>query len=95
LKGKRFKGFKLHTVLFIYRLSSEVEVKELVKSTRKLKNEKWKKGLLWIYPGIKSEFLRLKTFQKKTLFMQLRTRINSFRKKIVSMGLTVNQHFFT
>jgi hypothetical protein len=41
--------------------------------------KKSKKVSLWIYPGIKSEFLEPKSF-KETFLVQLRPRINSLEK---------------
>ena len=47
------------------------------------KRKNWKKvekkDFRWIYPDIKKTFLRLKS-SFKTLFMQLRPRINSLEK---------------
>jgi hypothetical protein len=41
-----------------------------------------KKVFLTVYPGLKSEFLRPKTFFK-TLFMHLRPRLNSLEKNLL------------
>jgi hypothetical protein len=41
------------------------------------------KVFLPVYPGLKSEILRPKTF-KKTLFMHLRPRLKSLEKKLLA-----------
>ena len=44
-----------------------------------------KKVFLWIYPGVKSEFLRPRSFLKKNFIFAIKTPDKKFRKKFVSL----------